>query len=52
MVFKQHVCLKQKNETIIFDFVNKNYIITKQHHSRKSTIVGKKKKVCMEFWTQ
>jgi hypothetical protein len=29
MVLDQHVCLKPKNETIRFDFVNKIYITTK-----------------------
>ncbi len=49
MVLKQHVCLKPKNETIRFDFVNRNYIITKQHHSRKSIIVGKQKRFVWNF---
>jgi hypothetical protein len=49
VVSKQHVYSKPKNETLKFDFVNKNSIITKEHHNRKSTTIGKQKKNCMEL---
>jgi hypothetical protein len=40
---------KPKNETLKFEFVNKNSIITKQHHNRKSTTIGKQNKFVWNF---
>jgi hypothetical protein len=39
----------RKLETIRFDFVNKIFIITKKHHSSKSTIVRKQNKFVWKF---